>query len=76
MINGSHPIYQEFSLFIHVNGPINCTNQCGTTLVHMSRVLLGNTHLEGLRVDRILQANTRDRIPNKWGERFNQVWGP
>jgi hypothetical protein len=35
----------------------------------VSRVLLGNAHLEGLRVDEILQADTRHRIPNKQRER-------
>jgi hypothetical protein len=42
----------------------------------VSRVLLGNAHLLGLRVNRILQADTRHQIPNKRGERFTQVRGP
>jgi hypothetical protein len=31
---------------------------------------------EGLRVNGLLQADTRHWIPNKWGERFTQVRGP
>jgi hypothetical protein len=39
-------------------------------------VLLGNAQLEGLRVDGILQANTRYRITDKRGERFTKVRVP
>jgi hypothetical protein len=37
------------------------------------RVILGNAHLLGLRVDGILRADMRHQIPNKRGERFTQV---
>ena len=44
--------------------------------LRLSRVLLGNALRLGLRVDGILQADTRHRFTDKRGERFTQVRGP
>jgi hypothetical protein len=44
-------------------------NSCTQT-----RVLPGNAHHKGIRVDGIMQADTRHQISNRQGERFTQIW--
>jgi hypothetical protein len=48
----------------------------GIDVRSLSRVLLSNAHLEGLRVDGILEGNTRHRIPNKRGREIYPDSGP